>query len=136
MDEQQYPKNQPATELEILLDTMRIHMAAKSHPQEYITPREVLDRSQYPKNRKNTIIFRNLGQEWSRPAKEWEEILQQRDDLIGDHMAWNFKGYIWWDKEKSLFAEEVWQQREPREVVTAPTLYELITAVNDKYGWR
>jgi hypothetical protein len=51
---------------------------------------------------------------------------------IGAHSAYNFYGRLW--HKDGLYHEEVWQRRCPLEVIIRPSLAELISDVNDKYG--
>jgi hypothetical protein len=61
----------------------------------------------------------------------FEEALR-RGDCWGRHAGWNFNGQVWF--ADGMFYEEVWVYRVPQEVISAPTLEELMDAVNDEYG--
>jgi hypothetical protein len=52
---------------------------------------------------------------------------------IGAHSAWEFNGLVWfwggrWHERVSVLGR-------PRAVFSAPTLTELMKAVNDQFGW-
>lgn len=53
--------------------------------------------------------------------------------VFARHAGWNFNGTVWWDG--SQFCEAVWQYHSHVATLTAPTLRELMTDVNDEYGW-
>ena len=55
------------------------------------------------------------------------------EDVLYSHNGYNWAGRVWYDKEESLFKEEVWQYKVPVEVVCAATLNKLIEKVNRKY---
>ena len=48
------------------------------------------------------------------------------------YAGWNFHGRVWWTGEK--WACEVWCYHEAQEVVTAPSLEELMEGVSSQYG--
>lgn len=52
--------------------------------------------------------------------------------VYGRHAAWNFNGQVWF--ADGMFHEEVWVYKEPQGTISAPTLEELMAAVNAKYG--
>lgn len=60
-----------------------------------------------------------------------DEALRQ-GGCWASHFAVNFCGHVWF--ADGHFHEEVWQYHVPREVLSAPTLPELMTLVNNKYG--
>ena len=62
-----------------------------------------------------------------------EDDLKQ--GMHAQHSAWNFCGEVWWDAEREVFTETVRQYRVEVGQVSAPTLAELMSEVNDKYGW-
>lgn len=55
---------------------------------------------------------------------------------VAQHSAWNFCGFVWFDKETDSFLEEVWVYREPKEIFAATTLPELMELVNKNYGYE
>lgn len=55
-----------------------------------------------------------------------------RNGMKGTHAAWNFNGQVWF--ADGLFHEEVWIYRVPRKVLSAPSLRELMEAVNAEFG--
>jgi hypothetical protein len=64
----------------------------------------------------------------------FEEALRAAPNRVfGRHAAWEFNGLVWFDGEQ--FCEEVWRYHSPIEIMTAPTLRELMCVVNDKYGY-
>lgn len=68
-------------------------------------------------------------------ADGFEELLRARpNEVYGLHAGWEFNGRVWFDGEN--FAEQPWRYRVPQEPIKAPTLRELMTAVNDKWGWE
>jgi hypothetical protein len=63
----------------------------------------------------------------------FEEALRARPaEVYGRHAGWNFNGLVWF--ESGLFHEQVWCYRSPRKEISAPTLRELMNAVNDEFG--
>jgi len=62
-----------------------------------------------------------------------EDVLRSQP-VAGSHFAWDFCGTVWFDGEN--FVEEVFRFHVPVEILKAPSLRELMTAVNDKYGYK
>ena len=54
--------------------------------------------------------------------------------VYGQHSAWDFCGWVWWDGE--YFCEKVMCYGVDQEVIRANTLENLMNIVNDKYGWN
>lgn len=54
--------------------------------------------------------------------------------VVSRHAGWDFNGLVWW--ENGLFHEQVWVHHAVVETLSAPTLKELMTAVNTRFGWR
>lgn len=52
------------------------------------------------------------------------------------HAAWNFCGYVWFDKEKNLFIEEVWRYKTIIKTYEDESLSDLIETVNEKWGYE
>lgn len=50
------------------------------------------------------------------------------------HAAWNFCGYIYFDKESKLFIEEIMQYHSLVEIMKNEDINELISEANEKYG--
>lgn len=64
----------------------------------------------------------------------FEEALRAAPGKIyGLHAGWNFNGLVWFDGEN--FVEQPWTYGTPNAPISAPTLRELMDAVNDRYGW-
>lgn len=61
----------------------------------------------------------------------FEEALRA-GGVFGRHAAWDFNGKVWFSG--GVFVEEVWRYRMPVATVVAPTLAELMAAVNNKWG--
>lgn len=61
-----------------------------------------------------------------------EEALKA-GSVFGRHAGWNFNGKVWWDGEQ--FVEEVWRYRTLVATMRAETLRELMTKVNNDWGW-
>ncbi len=51
------------------------------------------------------------------------------------HSAWDFNGQIWYDPETNLFYEEVWVFHTVAGSRSAATLRDLMSVVNDEFGW-
>lgn len=63
----------------------------------------------------------------------FDEALRARPaEVYGRHAGWNFNGLVWF--EGGLFHEQVWCYRVPQKEVSAPTLSELMSAVNGEFG--
>ena len=54
--------------------------------------------------------------------------------VVATHFAWNFNGNIWFEDGK--FHESVFVYHQLQKVVTADTIEDLVTAVNDEYGYE
>ena len=54
--------------------------------------------------------------------------------LCGEHYAWNFCGYVWFDGEQ--FCEDVHVYGEYQQTIKADTLEELMDRVNEQYGYE
>lgn len=67
--------------------------------------------------------------------EDWaaDKLMADPARVCGGHAGWNFHGRVWFSD--GLFHEEVWCYGTPREVISAPTLRELMEAVNNQYGW-
>jgi hypothetical protein len=63
----------------------------------------------------------------------FEERLRN-EQVWGRHWALDFNGRVWF--EDGVFHEQVWRYYEPRAHFAEPTLAELMTTVNDAYGWE
>ena len=61
-----------------------------------------------------------------------EKLRSQPGEVFSRHAGWNFNGKVWFENE--AFHEEVWVYGSPRETISAPSLRELMTKVNDQYG--
>lgn len=57
-------------------------------------------------------------------------------EFYGHYAGWDFSGEVWMDLASEQWACEVWVGREPKEIILAPSLEELMTAVSEKYGWK
>lgn len=62
-----------------------------------------------------------------------EDDLKQ--GMHAQHAAWNFCGEVRWDAERQVFTEIVRRYQAEVGEVSAPTLEELMSEVNDEYGW-
>lgn len=62
-----------------------------------------------------------------------EETLRRGNMIFGRHYAGDFNGHVWF--ADGQFHEQVWQYHVAGEIVSAPSLDELIRSVNDIYGW-
>lgn len=56
--------------------------------------------------------------------------------VCGRHAAWNFNGCVWYDPETLEFVEEVWVYQAPRRIFRAETLEQLMTIVNNEFGYE
>lgn len=61
-----------------------------------------------------------------------EAIRAEPGKVYGRHAGRNFNGHVWFDGEK--FVEQPWVYGVPRQPISAPTLRELMAAVNEVYG--
>jgi hypothetical protein len=57
----------------------------------------------------------------------------KKGKVFGRHPGWNFNGLVYY--EKGLFKEQVWVYHVPIKTVIGRTLEELMTAVNDEFGY-
>lgn len=62
-----------------------------------------------------------------------KKIVAEPNLVFGTHTAWDFHGYVWFDKNR--FYEEVWQHKRPVKTFSSPTLSDLVQAVNDEFGF-
>jgi hypothetical protein len=51
------------------------------------------------------------------------------------HSAWDFCGYIWWDRIMLCFMEEIWQYGNHVDTKSADTLQDMMHLVNSEYGY-
>jgi hypothetical protein len=58
-----------------------------------------------------------------------------RRGMKGRHAAWNFNGLVWLDDRTGMFCEVVRQYHVIVGAFAAPSLKELMSEVNDCYGW-
>jgi hypothetical protein len=64
---------------------------------------------------------------------DMEQKLRARPrEVYGEHCVWNFFGFVWF--EAGLFHEQVWIYHVPQKEISAPTLRELMDAVNAEFG--
>ena len=61
----------------------------------------------------------------------FEDNLRTKE-FYGQHSAWDFCGYVWWDGK--TFHEEIWVYNSHCNTISADTLRELMETVNDEYG--
>ena len=61
-----------------------------------------------------------------------EKLRAQPGKVFSRHAGWNFNGKVWF--ENDAFHEEVWVYGTPRQTLSAPSLRELMTVVNNEYG--
>lgn len=117
----------------------------RDHPldgflQAFIGPRETREAPQLPAKPtvfKNTDVMEELDIGMSNcfhdiDAGFAEALLARPAQVLGRHAGWNFNGKVWF--ENGLFHEQVWCYRQPVKEISAPTLEELMTAVNDEFG--
>lgn len=108
--------------------------------QALIGPREARD----PPPRGERVVLRDvvgtmedIGVSMSNCGSDIDEAMDQelRDrpgEVYGRHAGWNFNGLVWF--ESGLFHEQVWCYRVPQKEISAPTLSELMGAVNAEFG--
>ena len=65
-----------------------------------------------------------------------EDALRADPGVFTGHAGWDFYGRVWWDAERGVFVEQVLRYRAVVDEVTAGTLRELMTEVNDRWGWE
>ena len=89
-----------------------------------------------------------MGTEEGKPTEEGDTVFSNFDHvqelsdedvmksgLFHQHAAWNFCGYIWYDKEEGVFKEEVWEHQSLVDNMSAATITELVENVNDAHGY-
>lgn len=65
----------------------------------------------------------------------FEKALKEKPNKVcGTHAGWDFYGKVFYDGEQ--FCEEVWVYGSVIETIKANNLEDLMSAVNDKYGWE
>ena len=64
--------------------------------------------------------------------EDLETLLKDNLDWMSWHFAYNFCGYVWYADGE--FHEEVWVLKHPKTVVSAKTLLELMSKVNERFG--
>lgn len=62
------------------------------------------------------------------------EDLLRAEKVCVRHAAWNFSGRVWWDGER--FLEQVWVHHSPVATISAASLEDLMSEVNDRFGWQ
>ena len=60
-----------------------------------------------------------------------EEKLK-KGNCYADYSAWNFAGYVWWNKNK--FSCEIWQYKEYVKTINAQTLYGIMDSASAEFG--
>lgn len=55
---------------------------------------------------------------------------------FASYTAWDFIGYVWWDKDLHKWHCEVWKRKKYQETKTAGELEELMLGLSAKYGER
>ena len=64
----------------------------------------------------------------------FEDALKEKpNQVFGRHSGWNFNGRVLFNGEK--FLEEVWCYGAPVKTIEASSLEELMTTVNNEFGW-
>lgn len=64
-----------------------------------------------------------------------EEWLRCHPGERGTHPAWDHHGQVWWDPAECVFKEEVSRYQAVQAVISAGSLEELMSEVNDRFGW-
>ena len=59
-----------------------------------------------------------------------------KSGLYHQHAAWNFCGWVWYDKEEEVFKEEVWEYYSLVDTISAATIKSLIDKVNAEHGYE
>lgn len=63
-----------------------------------------------------------------------EALKEGENKLYAQHAAWNFCGYVWYENDK--FHEVVYRHNAPVGEFEADNLDELMTIVNNEYGYE
>lgn len=63
-----------------------------------------------------------------------EALKENEGAIYGAHPATNFFGKVYYSNEK--YYEEVWRYHSVVDTLSADTLEDLMTLVNDKHGWE
>jgi len=83
-----------------------------------------------PEERGNTV-YSNLNRHQDLSDEEVKE-----SGLTHQHAAYDFCGYVWYDKKEGVFREEVWRYHSLADTKSATTIKELVEMVNDEYGYE
>ena len=63
-----------------------------------------------------------------------EALIAGEGKVYASHAAWNFNGKVYY--RDGMFHEDVWRYHSLKETISAETLQELMSAVNDEYGYE
>lgn len=64
-----------------------------------------------------------------------DALRKEPSGVYAQHSAWNFCGYVWYDEDEGKFIEQVWVYGVPQKEVKADSLKEMMSLVNEEYGW-
>lgn len=59
----------------------------------------------------------------------------KRRKWYSQYAAWDFCGYVWWDRKTKDWNCEVWSYHVHRETVSANSLQEIMDKVSEDYGY-
>ena len=76
------------------------------------------------------MVYSNLKHQFEMTADEVKQ-----SNLFHQHSAWDFCGYVWYDKTEKAFKEEIWIYNVHRATHTNLSLIELIEKVNSIHGY-
>jgi len=63
-----------------------------------------------------------------------DEDEMKRTGRVYAHHAWDYCGYVWYDRKTERFYEEVWQYKRPIALVTGDTLDDVISETIREFG--
>ena len=75
------------------------------------------------------IVYSNIDHEYTLSAEN-----VKNSGSFHQHAAWDFCGYVYYDKLKGVFIEEVWVYNTLKEIHSDKDLESLITGVINDYG--
>lgn len=65
--------------------------------------------------------------------KNLAEVLRG-EKVFAQYSAWNFYGYVWWDRESNKFNCQIMVYGDHKETLSADNLKEIMEEASDKYG--
>lgn len=60
----------------------------------------------------------------------------QAEEAYAQYAAWDFCGYVWWDRTEQRWYCEIWRYNSYRETVGGATLADIMAEASEAYGHR